>query len=60
MNNKTLSSSVELITENGIQINGLSNVVENQEIHYLDGPRQETSHPLGCDMNCLEFSMKYM
>ena len=35
MNNKTLSSSVELITENGIQINGLSNVVENQEIHYL-------------------------
>lgn len=26
----------------------------------LDGPRQETSHPLGCDTNCLEFSMKYM
>ncbi len=35
MNNETLSSNIELITENGIQINGLSNVVENQEIHYL-------------------------
>ena len=35
MNNKTLSSNIELVTENGIQINGLLNVVENQEIHYL-------------------------
>ena len=35
MNNETLSSNIELITENGIKINGLSNVVENQEIHYL-------------------------
>lgn len=36
MNNiNSLSSVIELITENGIKINGLSNVNESYEIHYL-------------------------
>ena len=32
---ESLSSTIELINDNGIKINGLSNVNENREIHYL-------------------------
>ena len=31
----SISSSIELINEHGIKINGLSNVNESHEIHYL-------------------------